>query len=401
MIGCPDCGALERIPPLAHRMKALCRICGAPLERRAGRSITAAAALSLTTLVLLLPATFAPLLGVRMLGVVRSSELTSGIGALWHNGWVVMALLLGAFGIVFPLIRFTGLTLALGTLLWSDRRPAWLGPLFRWMMRLDPWAMTDVFLIGFFIGYTRVSQHLTAIIGWGGWCFILAAFTTMLTRAALDRRTVWRAIAPERDIPPGVPVISCTVCDLALPADHEGGHCPRCGNALRARRPDAMIRAGALSLAALVLYVPANLYPMTVSSRFGQPTSHRIIDGVRELFQVGLWPFGILIFCTSIAIPLLKLLGMGWFMLSVRRGSDRHLQAKTLLYRRIDELGRWSNVDVFTIAIFVPLIRFDGLAHADAAIGAPCFALVVTLTMLASHAFDPRLMWDAANRERA
>jgi paraquat-inducible protein A len=52
---------------------------------------------------------------------------------------------------------------------------------------------------------------------------------------------------------------------------------------------------------------------------------------------------------------------------------------------------------VFTIAVFVPLMQFGALASARAAWGAPAFLLVVTLTMLASHCFDPRLLWDAAD----
>ena len=62
----------------------------------------------------------------------------------------------------------------------------------------------------------------------------------------------------------------------------------------------------------------------------------------------------------------------------------------------IDELGRWSNVDVFTIVIFAPMIQFGTLATASAGVGGVCFILVVALTMVASRVFDPRLMWDAA-----
>jgi paraquat-inducible protein A len=181
----------------------------------------------------------------------------------------------------------------------------------------------------------------------------------------------------------------------------EGRPCPRCGLKLRKRKRDGIAYAAALSLAAFVLAFPANLYPMTTSFQVGHTVQHRIIDGVAELFQAGLWPFGILIFFTSIAIPFVKLAGMGWFIVSVLRHSDRHLRAKTFLYRLIDELGRWSNVDVFTIAAFVPLIRFDGLANARPYDGATAFALVVILTMAASRAFDPRLMWDAAQARRA
>jgi paraquat-inducible protein A len=125
------------------------------------------------------------------------------------------------------------------------------------------------------------------------------------------------------------------------------------------------------------------------------------VDGIRELFGAGLWPLGILILCTSIAIPLLKLAGLSWFMLSVWRGSGRALSLKTATYRFIDEIGRWSCIDVFTIAVFVPVLQFNGLLTSQAAPGAVAFILVVVLTMWASRTFDPRLMWDVACKETA
>lgn len=394
-VGCPECGALEDIPPLRPRMLARCSLCHIPLERTGGRSLGAALACALATFLFLIPANLAPLMTASVLGAHHTSVLGSGIVFMWERGWVIPAVLLGSFGVVFPLLRFGGLSVVLGALL-LRARPAWAGPLYRWVMWLDLWAMPDVFVIGFFIGYERVHQRLGAPIGAGGYCFIAAAVLTMLTRATLDRRMVWRIIRPDEEIGPDEPAISCTACDLAAPRSMEGRPCPRCGLMLRTRKPDAVVRAAALSLAALVFYAPANLYPMTVSTEAGRQVQHRIIDGVRELFQIGLWPFAIVIICTSIVIPLLKLIGMAWFILSVQFRWRERLRVKTHLYRVIDELGRWSNVDVFTLVIFVPLFRFGQIASTRVEPGATAFTLVVFLTMLASRSFDPRLMWDAA-----
>lgn len=398
-IGCPECGALEDIPPLDARSVARCRVCHYPLERRSGRSIQAALACAATTFVLLLPANLAPLMTVEILGTQHSSVLASGIVAMWNGGWTMLALLLGAFGIVFPFVRFGGLALVLGAV-YLGRPFRGIGRLFRWTLSLDVWAMPDVYLVGCFVGYARVTQDLTGRIGAGGYCFIAAALLSMVTRALLDRRTVWRAIAAERTATGDEPMVSCLVCDLIQPASGIGRPCPRCASKLTTRKTDALIRASALSLAALVLTVPANLYPMTASTQLGRHVSHRIIDGVYQLFHAGLWPIGILIFCTSIVIPVAKIAGMAWFIASVKRRSRKHLRLKTYIYRWIDELGRWSNVDVFTIAAFVPLIHFDGIASSRPAIGATAFALVVLLTMGASRAFDPRMMWDVHQRKR-
>ncbi|HTV51872.1 MAG TPA: paraquat-inducible protein A [Steroidobacteraceae bacterium] len=395
-IACSHCGTLQDLDGLPRGASASCLTCASPLERTRGRSIAAALACASATTLLLFPANLLPLMQVSMLGMTRQSRIMSGIAALWGHQWVIVAALVCGFVVVAPLARYLLLSIVLGHVLLGRRRQ-WLGSAFRWVQRLDPWAMPEVYLIGCAIGWSRVEVNLPVQIGWGGYTFMAAAFLAMISRAVLDRRTVWRALSPERTLPPqGMPVISCTVCDLVIDAQCDGQRCPRCGARLRARRAHAVLYSSALVLAALLLYIPANLYPMSTDVQLGQLVPHRIVDGIRELFAAGLWPLGVLIFCTSIAIPLLKIAGIGWCVLSIHARSSRALRLKTRLYRLIDEIGRWSSVDVFTIAVFVPLLQFGALASARAASGAPAFILVVVLTMLASQVFDPRLMWDVA-----
>jgi paraquat-inducible protein A len=391
-IACPDCGTLENLPPLGRGAAALCSSCRAWLENTNGRNATFALACSLTTFLLLLPANLLPLLSVSVLGMRRTSHLWSGVPHLWSHHWVILAPLVALFAVLLPLLRFGLLSVVLAAVR-LGLRPPWLGPAFRWAMFLDHWAMPDVFLIGCAVGYSRISADLPTKVEMGGYCFIAAALFCMITRATMERRTVWRAIAPEHSQPQG-PAISCTVCDLVLPARAEGSPCPRCGLKLAARKTDSMVRTASLVIASFLLYLPANIYPMSSNTRLGGLVQHRIIDGIRELFQAGLWPLGVLIFCTSIAIPLLKLLALSWFMISTRRRSGRHLVLKTKLYRAIMEIDRWSNVDVFTVAVFVPLMQFGIITQTRAEPGATAFVLVVVLTMLAARCFDPRLMWD-------
>ena len=370
-------------------------MCRSDLELTRGRSITAALGCALGAFILLFPGCTLPLVEAGLFGMRSESRLVSGISILWNNGWALLAVLSAAFALVLPFLRFGLLSAVLGAIR-LGHRPAWLGRSFRWAVQLDRWAMPDVFLLGAFVGYYRLATALNVRIDWGGYCYLAAAFLAMISRAALDNRTVWRAIGPETVAPADGRALSCTTCDLVQPSSSEGEPCPRCGATLHTRKPGSLSRTAALTATAFILFFPANIFPMNTSMQMGRPTSHTIFNGVRLLFEAGLWPLGVLIFCTSIAIPMVKIAGLGWCMLSVRRRSKAHLVAKTRLYRFIDEIGRWSNVDPFTIVFFVPLMNFGALASADAAWGATAFMLVVVLTMLASRTFDPRLMWDAA-----
>lgn len=400
-IACPDCGTLQDLPTLGFGASAVCVTCENQLERTRGRSMAAAFGCAVATLALLVPANVLPLMRVRLMGQYRESHIFSSVAMLWAHQWVVVAGLVGAFALVLPFVRFGLLSVVLACLV-QGARPPWLGRAYRWTQHLDLWAMPDVFLIGCAVGYSRVAANLPVTIETGGVCLILAAFGCMLVRATLDRRTVWRAIGGERGAPPpDQPAIACEMCDLVLSASDEGQPCPRCGLLLRTRKPNAVLTTVALTIAGFALYLPANIYPVSISTQLGRNVNHRIIDGIRELIQAGLWPLAILVTCTSILIPVLKLAGLSWFVASVRRRSTRHTVLKAKLYRVIDEIGRWSNIDIFTVAVFVPLMQFGRIASSRAGIGAPCFILVVALTMVASRAFDPRLMWDAALGEGA
>jgi paraquat-inducible protein A len=398
-IACSDCGTLQDLPALTARSVATCPVCRNRMESRAGRNLTVAALCSAATFLLLIPANLLPLMQVSVLGMTRESRIASGVRTLWNHQWVIVAVLVGALVIVLPLLRFALLSVVLG-LVRARAQPPWLGKVFRWTVQLDPWAMPDVFLLGCAVGYSRIRANLPVTIESGGICLIFAAVLCMLTRAALDKRTVWRAIAPER-IPPEEPAaaVACVVCELVLPIEAQGRPCPRCGLRVSSRKPYALARTLALVIAGFVLYFPANIFPMNVDTQLGERVTHRIVDGIRELFNAGLYPLGVLIFGTSIAIPLLKLAGLSWCMLSIWRSSRAALRLKTSTYRFVDEIGRWSCIDVYTIAVFVPLLQFDGLLSSRAAPGAVAFILVVVLTMWASRTFDPRLLWDAASRE--
>lgn len=395
-IACPDCGTLQDLPPLPRRGKIVCLRCDTDLEKTSGRSVTAALACSIATFLLLFPANILPLIRVDLFGMHGENVTAQGIGQLFAHGWFFLAILNAVMVILLPFFRFGLLSVALGALR-LGHRPPWLGSVFRWAMWLDPWAMLDVYLLAACVGFYRLSQvngaHVSVQVG--GACFVAAALLTMLSRATLDQRTVWRAIGGEIEARPGEPTIACTTCDLIQPISKERKPCPRCGATLYFRRPDAMARTIALLIAAFILFFPANIYPMNVSNQLGDVARYTIFTGIRDLFKAGLWPLGVIIFGTSIFIPAGKIFAMAWCVLSVWRRSDRHLVEKTKVFRAVAELGRWSKTDPFTIVFFVPLMNFGVLASEDAGWGATAFVLMSFLTMVASYTFDPRLMWDA------
>src|SRR5262249_44985108 len=126
----------------------------------------------------------------------------------------------------------------------------------------------------------------------------------------------------------------------------------------------------------------------------GQPST--ILAGVRELLQIGMWPLALLVFFASVAVPVLKLAGLIVLLVTVRLRLSGARRDRTVLYRIVDAVGRWSMIDIFMESILVALVQFGSVVTVTPGTGAIAFAAVVILTMFAARAFDPRLIWDAA-----
>jgi len=191
---------------------------------------------------------------------------------------------------------------------------------------------------------------------------------------------------------------ACRHCGLlsrarALPPGHVM-HCPRCDGVLHGREPASLQRTAALLLASYLLYVPAMMLPVSTVVSAGVQTTDTIWSGVKSLFRDGDPEAAILLFVASIVVPLAKLLVLSWLALSVRLGWRGRPRDRTVTYRVVEIIGRWSMLDVFVISLLVALLQLDSLAHVTPRPGVVCFAAVVVLTMFAAETFDPRLIWD-------
>jgi paraquat-inducible protein A len=198
-------------------------------------------------------------------------------------------------------------------------------------------------------------------------------------------------------------IIACSTCNLMQRVETlEPGltaECARCGSVIIARRGhDSLARTAALSLAALILYVPANIYPILHMYYYGAYTENTIWDGCVRLFQDRQYLVAAIVFSASIVIPLFKLLGLFYLTVTAKAGSRSRRRERTLIFRFIEAIGPWAMLDVFLLAILVALVRLQQLASIYPGPGLLPFASVVVLTILASASFDPTLIWEPQRR---
>jgi paraquat-inducible protein A len=403
---CPVCGLLQRLPPLPRGVVALCSRCGTVLRRRRVDPVRRSLALALTGLLLFALAVALPFLDVSVIGRERETLLLSGPLELQHYGVWELAIAVLVTSVGAPLARLLALTyVLLGMLL--PHPPQHLYAVFRWFEWLRSWSMIEVFLLGTLVAYMRLT--LIAQVDLGGAVYALAG--VMLAMAAadgvLDRDAVWKTLerkgvlagwTEEPTHRDSSRLIGCNSCGQVSRARVA---CPRCGAVMRPRKTYSVQRTWALLIAAAILYIPANTMPMMTLMRIGHSgTPSTLLSGVQDMATSGFWSLAVLVFFASFLVPLFKLLGLSALLITTQRGTRDLLRERTLIYRIVDSIGRWSMIDVFMISIITATARMGRLGSVFPGFGAVAFCAVVVLTMLAAHSFDPRLIWDAAVRQK-
>jgi paraquat-inducible protein A len=404
---CQGCGLIQRLPDIAQAGGALlCGRCGATLRQVRPHSVALCGVLAGLGLLLLAIALNEPVANVLMQGGrFATTDLWTGTWHLEQEGAWLLTLAVVPTLLLVPLTKL----LAVASMAVAVREravPNLLRRAFATLPTLSQWAMVEVFLLGAMIALFRLRDWM--LIDYGPALFALsgAALCSIGIDAAVDRAAFWSAVplrgasstTPSEDSPrAGALLIGCHGCDLLVRA-REGDACPRCCSSLHARKQDSARRTWALLGTAALLAVPANVWPVMTITQLGRGGPSTILGGSLELTEAGFWGLAALVFVASVLVPLVKLGALSFLLVSARRKSTHRLVLRTRLFRVVALIGRWSMLDIFATMMLVTLARFGWLGNVRPEAGATAFCGVVVLTMLASEAFDPRLMWDAAGR---
>ena len=402
---CPGCGRFQFVPPLAKGMIATCERCPTTLRRASVHSHDVSIALNLAALVLLLILCSTTLMSVQTAGIELHAGLFSGPIELTRRGMASVAAVVVFVTVIAPFAKLVG-TLYVLIRMQQPQPPRHLRQVFAWVERLTPWSMLEVFVLGVFVAYVKLGDLVKITLDHGVYALLVLTFVLSWADGALHRASVWARLGGPKEAAP-VPesalvarrAIGCETCGLvSVPVHGHAGHpaCPRCDSALHVRKPNSIARTWALLIAASVMYVPANYFPVLTVVQLGAGSPSTILGGVEELVSSRMYPLAALVFFASIAVPMLKLVGLSTLLIATQTGNARWLAERTRLYAIICWIGRWSMIDIFMEALLGALVRFGNVVTIEPGFGAVAFCSVVILTILAAESFDPRLMWDTA-----
>lgn len=399
LLVCHDCGLPQVQTALPGPGLVRCRRCGAVLRRVAPGSVHRAVHLNLAALVLFAVANVHPFLDFTFEGRGQVVLLASGVVRLWQEGMPLLSGIVLAASLLFPLAKMLATLWALGPFLLGLRVVGQARAL-RLADALRAWAMLDVFLLAVIVAWVKLADIAVLHPGVGLWAFAAALLLATAADASLDHHDLWQRLAPQATLArldPGTgPLLGCPACDqvVVLRRGLSRARCPRCGHAVHPPRAEATARGWALLLTAFAFYVPANLLPVMTVTTLGRGEPSTILGGVALLVEHGMYPVAAIVFTASVLVPLFKFLALGFLLVTAQRGTEAWRRERTLLYRIVEFVGRWSMVDVFVVALLVALVDMGALATIEAGTGITAFAATVIATMVASASFDPRLIWN-------
>ncbi len=187
--------------------------------------------------------------------------------------------------------------------------------------------------------------------------------------------------------------IRCPICEAVNIDTGEEIHCRRCKENIYHDKGYSYQQSLAYLITAIILYFPANLYPMLSTNTLGEKSTNTIIGGVISLWEHGSYPIALIILFASVFVPILKFILIGYLLASAKWGIGRQKVDKHKLFYITEVIGPWSMIDVFVVAILAALVHMN-VVSIKPGVATTAFAAMVFFTLMSALSFDTRLIWE-------
>ena len=197
---------------------------------------------------------------------------------------------------------------------------------------------------------------------------------------------------------PTSPLVACPQCDaLQLePGLVPGGaaDCVRCGAELYRYKPGSIDHTLAFLLAASVVFVFANIYPLLEMDARGLRSLTTIFGTVRALDTAGMPSVALLVFATALLLPAVELAAMLYMLLPLRLG--RVPPGLRIAFRVVNAVQFWGMAEVFLLGSLIAFVKLKDIAAVHPGIALYAMAAFVFLLAAADAWYEPRAVWHCA-----
>jgi paraquat-inducible protein A len=197
-------------------------------------------------------------------------------------------------------------------------------------------------------------------------------------------------------------LIACHECDLlqrniAL-APGAGIRCARCG-AMLARRPrHGFDRSLPLFLAAAILLVLANAFPIITLQLQGEATDATLLRAVRVMFDERRPDVALLVLVTGVLAPAMQI-GAALYLLGALR-MRRVPRGFAGAFRLFRQSAPWAMVEVFALGVLVSMVKLAHVATIVPGVALWSFGVLMVVLAAAVNSVDQRDIWARAEALR-
>ncbi|MEJ2429581.1 MAG: paraquat-inducible protein A [Deltaproteobacteria bacterium] len=198
IIACHDCDLLYELPALPEGGVAKCSRCGAVLQRHKQDSLNRTLAWTIAGLILFVVANSFPFLDLKKGDLVRQTTLITGVMELYQQGMRSVAVLVFLTSILFPALELAAILYLLLPL--KVKLLPWWKPalVFRFIQRIHPWAMMEVFMVGILVSMVKLGKLAKILPGIAIYSFAILIFVLAAAASSMDPHLIWDRLEIEK-----------------------------------------------------------------------------------------------------------------------------------------------------------------------------------------------------------
>ncbi|MEV8468057.1 paraquat-inducible protein A [Fluviibacterium sp. DFM31] len=197
LIACPHCDCLHTLASVPVGATARCSRCHSVLLSPRRGAIATIVSLAFGALILMISAVSFPFLEIEASGISSAASVIDAVTAFAEASGMMAPLsaIVGALIILLPVGRLVGIIYALGPLAMGRQPAAHAGLAFRVAMRLRPWAMAEIFILGVAVALVKIVGLASVEFGSAFWAFVGLVLLIAAKDTMICERSIWRILA--------------------------------------------------------------------------------------------------------------------------------------------------------------------------------------------------------------
>lgn len=195
-IACQECDLLVLMPDQINSGEALsCPRCQHTITTGYKNAVDYTIAVAMSALVMLVVANSFPFISIDAQGQEAQLSFFYASIELYSSGYSILAVLVYACAVILPaLYLLMVLSLAL-PLKWVTSKPfipAWRKNTAKLLHELEPWAMSEVFLIAILVSLIKIVAMADIVLGTAFWAYVIFVIAFTYVANILDHYRLWR-----------------------------------------------------------------------------------------------------------------------------------------------------------------------------------------------------------------